>query len=361
MKLDKTLYAVLENNLPLQKARVKFIALFVLALIKTPTVNFAKLALALNSKARIESNYRRIQRFFAQVELDSRIIGRIVFALLPQKTDLVISIDRTEWKSGSRWINLFVASVVVQNLTFPLVWFKLPGQGSSNTDDRIDLMNRVLDVVPKSAIAAVVGDREFIGYDWFRWLSQQEIIFYMRVKIDAQVASGNTVTQIKTLFEDLRIGEGRRLGRQRSVYGNKVWISGMRLKDDYLIIASNQEDMQAFTMYKKRWGIECLFESMKTGGFNLESTHVRDPERIERLFGMLTLAYTWAQVVGQWLEDRCPRQIKKHGRAAISVFRYGLDQLQMLVVNADRHDCRRQLQKLVSLLKPAKKSKFQGF
>ncbi|MBK8537096.1 MAG: transposase [Candidatus Competibacteraceae bacterium] len=36
-------------------------------------------------------------------------------------------------------------------------------------------------------------------------------------------------------------------------------------------------------LYKERWQIETLFSGLKSRGFNLEETHVTDPERIKRL------------------------------------------------------------------------------
>ncbi len=60
------LHDVMQWYLPCHKARVKFIAAFIVSLIKLTTVNFTKLANALNGKAKQKSNYRRIQRFFSE-------------------------------------------------------------------------------------------------------------------------------------------------------------------------------------------------------------------------------------------------------------------------------------------------------
>ncbi len=97
MSSFETLFPILQRCLPYHKARVKFITLFVLALIKTPTVNFAKIAWSLNPACKQGSNYRRIQRFMAEFPLDCRVIGTIVWHLIPRRDNLVVSIDRTEW------------------------------------------------------------------------------------------------------------------------------------------------------------------------------------------------------------------------------------------------------------------------
>ena len=76
-------------------ARVKFISFFIIALTKVRTVNFESLARAFDTDTEVSSNLRRIQRFMSGYSLDSSIIARLIFALLPDKTDLILSIDRT--------------------------------------------------------------------------------------------------------------------------------------------------------------------------------------------------------------------------------------------------------------------------
>src|SRR4030095_16695865 len=38
--------------------------------------------------------------------------------------------------------------------------------------------------------------------------------------------------------------------------------------------------------YKKRWKIEVLFQALKSRGFNLEATHLKDEERLKTLFSV---------------------------------------------------------------------------
>jgi DDE family transposase len=82
--------------------------------------------------------------------------------------------------------------------------------------------------------------------------------------------------------------------------------------------------------YRRRWGIETLFGALKSRGFDLEATHVvRYPERLERLLGLLALAFTWAHRTGQWVAEhvQAPRFNLRQGRRAKSLFRHGLDYL----------------------------------
>ena len=46
---------------------------------------------------------------------------------------------------------------------------------------------------------------------------------------------------------------------------------------------------------------------------------------IKKIFSLLAIAFCWAHKTGEWQHEIKPIKIKKHGRPAISLFRYGLD------------------------------------
>jgi hypothetical protein len=97
------------------------------------------------------------------------------------------------------------------------------------------------------------------------------------------------------------------------------------LGNDYLIIAGNSNPDEAQTMYKQRWKIENLFANMKTKGFYLEKTHLKEDEKLKKMFALLTIAILWCYLIGLWIESSLPIKLKKHGRKAKNTFRKGLD------------------------------------
>jgi hypothetical protein len=62
---------------------------------------------------------------------------------------------------------------------------------------------------------------------------------------------------------------------------------------------------------------------VKSRGFCLEETHVTERERLEKLLALMTVAFCWAYLAGEWLARAKPIKIKKHGRVAKSLFRHG--------------------------------------
>ena len=106
----------------LNLARVKLIAMFICSLCKVQTVTFSKLANAFDSRANSSSSLRRIQRFIANFSISSNLITKLIFSLLPKQEDLILSIDRTNWKFGQSNINIFMLGVVYKGVAFPLLF-----------------------------------------------------------------------------------------------------------------------------------------------------------------------------------------------------------------------------------------------
>jgi hypothetical protein len=331
------LQEVMQEYFPWHKARLKFTASFILCVLKLTSVNFTKLANGLNGKAKQKSNYRRIQRFFAHFDLPYDCVIQLILHLLPVKSDFTISIDRTNWKLGKFNINIFTAGIVYEGVAFPICWMLLPKRGNSNTQERIALMQKLLARVPKSHISIVVADREFIGQEWFTWLDEQGIVFAIRIKENATIKSGKGDIALRLLFANLQIHQETSLRKPRFIYGHDLYLSAIRLVGEFLIVASKTKGNLALVAYKKRWGIEVLFANLKSRGFDLEQTHLVHEDRIEKLIALLAIALSWAHLVGKWVALYNPLKIKKHGRKEKSLFRYGLDYLQYILLNIQDH------------------------
>ena len=80
-------------------------------------------------------------------------------------------------------------------------------------------------------------------------------------------------------------------------------------------------------IYAQRRRIECFFRAIKSAGFNIESTHLTDQKRLEKLFAIVCIAFLWVYRVGEYQNQLKPIHILKHKRRAFSIFRYGLDEL----------------------------------
>jgi hypothetical protein len=129
----RSLEQTLSDNLPWNKARIKFVARFLLALYAVQTVNLSILATAFSGRAQEGSNYKRLQRFLRGFELPYAELAAFVVKLLQAAGPWTLALDRTNWQVGSVGINLLMLSIVHRGIGFPVVWVALPKTGSSDT------------------------------------------------------------------------------------------------------------------------------------------------------------------------------------------------------------------------------------
>jgi len=316
-------------------ARIKLIAFFITSLCKVQTVTFHKLAVAFDSTASVDSSVRRIQRFIANFSLDSDLVAILVFNLLPKQDKLQLTIDRTNWKFGQTDINIFMLGIVYQGVAFPLLFKMLPKRGNSNTQERIELINRFIDLFGKQCIESLVADREFVGQKWIAFLNQKNIQYYIRIRNNFKVfiPHKNKTVKASWLFNSFKLNQFNHYNKIVSINNQLCYLSGKRLNKDFLIIISFNKPSKALQYYKERWQIETCFRAMKSSGFDIEKTHLNQIERIEKLVLLVIIAFVWCYKAGIYLHNIKPITIKKHGRMAISIFKYGLKFIASKLLN----------------------------
>jgi hypothetical protein len=210
-------------------------------------------------------------------------------------------------------------------------------QGSTDHIDRIDLIEYFIKCFGKEKIECVIGDAEFIGKNWINWLKNEKIEYVMCLRSSQNIAnSRGTSTKGIDLFRDLKpgtlmnLGE-RKINKKKSYY---AYIVGIRTKSgELIIIACSAAIKDGSAIYKLRWGIETMFRSLKTGGFNLEDTHIVDPDRLETLLAIVAISHTISSKIGVILLKDNDLKLKNHGYKAKSTIRHGIDYIISLLNN----------------------------
>ena len=81
---------------------------------------------------------------------------------------------------------------------------------------------------------------------------------------------------------------------------------------------------------------ETAFRALKSSVFNIEATHLTDIDRIEKLFSLVAIAFTWSYLVGIFLNEHMkPIRVLKNDRRAKSFFKYGLEYIAMMLLNTE--------------------------
>jgi Transposase DDE domain len=331
----------LGRQFALSQSRLLTLAVLIMGLAQSRTVNLTHLASHLPGKASQPSAYRRLQRFFQFVRLDADCMARMVVHMLHLERKKCLALDRTNWKIGSKDVNILLLAIVTRRFRVPLMWTLIPHQGNSDTWQRIALMRRYLAMFGASSIECLLADREFIGARWMDFLNETNIPFVIRVKEDMTLALENgPAWSLKTLLRRRRAKSVPATGRGRltgdgGATSQPLHIAAKRLADgQWLIVATNRQEAKgALNLYRRRWGIECLFADAKTRGLNLEDTRLRAAEKLDTLLVLVTLAITWAYRCATRKMAMKAIVRKTHGRREKSWFRTGLDALRRWIVN----------------------------
>ena len=283
---------VLQAQLNWHGARISFLALFLLALLKVKTVNLSELCLGFGGKALPQSSYKRLQRFFREFELDYSQLAALVVSWLQIPGEWVLSLDRTSWQFGGHWHNILTLGIVHEGVAVPVLWWLLDKRGNSNSDERMRLMETFHKRFPQARVNYLCADREFIGQAWMRYLLlEPSLAFRLRIRGSDQIEHDGRVLAARVVFAHLQVGQSQRLTGTCRVWGYPVAVEGLRLDDgDLLVVIAPVKVQDLVRDYARRWGIETLFGIFKTRGFCLESTHFTDAERLSKLFALLTLA-----------------------------------------------------------------------
>ena len=235
----------------------------------------------------------------------------------------------------------------------PILWRFLKRKGCSDDAEREAILGDFLKMFAASDIKYVCADREFASVKWLEFLTREKLSFRLRIKANHELTDkrGKPI-KARKLLQTARVGETVICRRWRKLWGRyRVCVTGRKRADgELLILISNEPSPEMIEEYRRRWQIETLFGCMKSRGFDLEETHLRESERLEKLLGLLALAICWSWLAGEKICQTKPITVKKHGHRAKSIFRVGLDYLEQVFRNAVSLAKSKETQELILIL-----------
>ena len=312
----------------------------ILAILERKSVKFTELAEELNGEAKDESNMRRIQAFFADFDFQYYAFSRLMLSFVPHLR-LDLSIDRTNWQFGEVDFNMLTLTVRYKGVGLPILFEMLDKKGNSNEEERKNLLDQFIDLFGANRIGSLCADREFVENEWFKYLIDNQIPFYIRLRKSIRVSLSGILYRVDTLAEICHkrkkacIGNVEINGMGGLLIGLKKLPAGNKNKDaqeDYLAVITNQPDKKPLREYRKRWSIEVFFQSIKKRGADIEQTHLTDTERLKKLFALVSLAFALCLHTGI-RHDECVKsiEVKNHGYKQNSFFKVGLRKINKAI------------------------------
>lgn len=303
--------------------RQDFLGKYLTGMLQSRSVQDKEIASHMDSGAKIESDVRRIERFYASYAIDFELFSLLFCQCLP-KGKVQLCMDRTDWKFGNAWHNILVITVRVGGTGIP-IWVEVldKGQGTSNTEERIDIVKKVLKLIGKDRIDSFLADREFIGEKWINFLDKNGIDFFIRLRNNQYFEWCGEKYQINKILGKSR----KKLIPGVKIYGGTYSLAIVKGSDGKEVaVLTNTTAKRALKVYKKRWSIEVFFQSLKSRGVRIETTQRKDSQRIRALFIIASLAYVLCFIFGFYRHIKGAKiPLKNHGYKANSFARAGLD------------------------------------
>jgi hypothetical protein len=271
-------------------------------------VKIERLAATLPLPIQQNSRRRHIQRFLQLTRLSVVIlwfplIKEIITQRLPQRKQLIIALDRTQWQGN----NILMASAIYQKRGLPIFWILLSKKGASDLREQQIVLRPIIKLFKTHQII-IVGDREFHSVELAQWIDRQGVKFVLRQKKDTtfrqkrrkyktlssvQVAPGQ-----RQFISEISLTQRQGFGRfNLAIYWKRKY-QGKQEKEAWYLLTNLRDVETAVKAYKKRFGIEAMFKDCKAGGYNLEGSQA-SPDKLVRLVLLIALAMTSAWLSGE--------------------------------------------------------------
>jgi hypothetical protein len=305
-------------------------------LVEGRSVHLSRIASNVGGRACQLSIVAQLNRFLGNGAVDVRgVYEPIARELLRQAAAagrLILIMDCTKVGFSAQ---LMMVSLAYQGRALPLIWTWLGyPKGHSLTATQVELLTVLRDWLPAEAQVAFVGDSEF-GRCWL----QEELNFWgwdyvlrqsSQNRVWRQQDSGFlNLDQIELRGQGIQWFPHTRLTQENSLPTHLLgyWAEG---HDAPWWLATNlTTPHDVLALYPYRMWTEEMFGDMKGNGFDLEATHLRNTDKLNRLTLAVSLLYVRLVALGvQLTKLGRAREVDRPDRRDLSFFRRGFDFLK---------------------------------
>jgi len=355
-------------NLKLSKPLKKTLVELTSCLLENNKAHLCKLGeeLAVNGPSK-NACVQRIRRFLSNKRITPSIIVipliYLMRPLLENLPEIVLSMDRTEWKKRGKWINILSVAVCYKGRALPLFWMVFGRKGNSSLEHWKEVLTPVIERLQQmdwlsDKTIHVVADREFGSPKLAEWLKKiYAISSTLRIKSSMYLNEENKPeVKIASLIQKMKKGSRIILRNQTltrdSSFKMNVLLTWKRKYDEPLVVATtSNKPFLSDTTYGKRFGIECMHKDWKTNAFDLEKTKVTDPKRIETMLIPIAFAYVFCMLEGE-RKEQSGEDIRKPPKGKTRMVGLFLDGLRNIARHLRRAEIKQFKRFILQLLSP---------
>ena len=340
-----------EIGLALSKPIGRLLAWLMIALLEKTRAHLFRLAEKLPLDETTDMARRqRVRRFLSNsrihVTLFIPALLRLLRPLLLDVPEVILSMDRTEWRKRGQGVNVLSVALVLDGITFPLYWVVLSRPGATGMQQWQDVLTPVLDVLRSTCWLSghpltVAADREFASPKLSEWLfDTYRVNSVLRLKRSEYLNQGLTCQKVDDWLRPFRCGQCRFLRDCRVTQSSHFrvnvalqWEKGY--EEPWVILSTHRTFPATIQAYRKRWGIEPMYRHWKSSAFDIEGTRVTDPLRIARLLIPIALCYALCGLEGRREQAAGEVRNAHRDKRTTSLFLRGLTRFTRLLRGLD--------------------------
>lgn len=316
--------------------RVINLSLMVTGVVRSRSVQQSQIAGEVPFSCQDKSLMQRQRRFLmnAVVEVD-RFYGPFIHPFLQARRKHMLPLILDSSPAG-RYCQMLMAACAYQHHALPLAWSARKGQkGHFPTTEHLKVMERATAHIPKQAPVVLLGDGEFGNIALAQDAVARDWHYVLRTACDDLI----WIEEEPYPLSEFQVGPGETLWLE-----NVLWTSARFGPVNVAVTWDESEEApmylvtcfellgEALYWYERRPWIEPMFRDDKSMGFNLQKSHLRDPERTMRLLLIVCIAYLWIMFLGcMAVMFDFVRLIDRADRRDCSLFTYGLRWLRRLL------------------------------
>ncbi|WP_205370669.1 transposase [Thermoleptolyngbya sp. PKUAC-SCTB121] len=313
----------------------------IIGMIGSQNVHLNGFGVYVRSRAQMaQSHQRRFRRWLSNRRINvasahHALIGQALSNWQTQR--LYLSLDTTVvWNC---FCIVWVA-VVYRGRTVPVAW-KVVAQSSSTV--RLWTIQRVLRqaqrLMPEGVAIVHLADRGFADGKLMKYLRENlGWHFRIRIKRSFQFQHQGQWRQVSSV--QLQPGQAYftpavSVGRTKP-YDN-VYLAFAHDKlssENWTIVSDEPTNLQTFAQYRLRFQVEESFLDLKSNGFNLEASRLRDKVALSQLCGVIALTMLFLVLQGvQVVASGKRRQVDAHWKRGMSYLKLGWNWIRLAITH----------------------------
>lgn len=306
------------------------LAAFISGIVASKSSQLPSIATKIADRAKPESRVQRLSRWLDNEHIKEELYFLPYAALVLQHLALETLVLVMDGSGVGRGCCALMIHVVYKGRALPLAWVvRQCPKGHFPEALHIELVELVRELIAEGTKVVFLGDGEFDGIDLQETMNESGWLYACRTAKSAVATWKGVKFNLDLLGNSIKPGmliELKEVQFTRNAYGPVMvlccWAKG---EAEPLYLVSNLSLAEAaIKYYQKRFRIETFFSDQKSRGFNIQKSHLEDPQRLSRLLIASCLAYIWIVYLGTLCKTEGWQSIvHRKSRCDLSLFQLG--------------------------------------